>query len=242
MTEIGVIVLAFNEVASLKTTIEKLEVELAERSYKIIISTSLNAKPECQNMAQILASKNQSIEVYFQKKPFVAAAVLEAAAKLDSKFIVYMSADLETPPEIIPNMLDKINESNFDIVLASRWIKGGSFTGYGKLKYITSFLAQKICKVFYPNGLTEFTYGFRVYRKEILEKYSYFEIKHPFFLESLLVPLKFNARIYEVPVNWSPRTEGESVVTLKVLLSYLVPIFRTRFMAKKSFLKHKIVK
>ena len=88
MTEIGVIVLAFNEVASLKTTIEKLEVELAERSYKIIISTSLNAEPECQNMAQILASKNQSIEVYFQKKPYVAAAVLEAAAKLDSKFIV----------------------------------------------------------------------------------------------------------------------------------------------------------
>jgi glycosyltransferase involved in cell wall biosynthesis len=217
VVETGVIVLAFNEVASLKFTIENLIESLSGRSYKIVISTSTFATKECQLMAIELANKNQNVDVYFQIKPFVAAAILEATATLNTKYIVYMSADLETPPEIIPLMIDEINRLGVDIVSASRWINGGSFNGYGKIKYGISLLAQKVCKVVYPNGLTEFTYGFRLYKKEFLSQFNFYEVKHPFFLESLLIPLKFHARLFEIPVKWIPRTEGKSVVTFKVL-------------------------
>ena len=237
MVETGVIVLAFNEVASLKFTIENLIGSLSGRSYKIVISTSTHATKECQLMAIDLANKNHNVDVYFQIKPFVAAAILEATATLDTKYIVYMSADLETPPEIIPLMIDEINRLDVDVVSASRWINGGSFNGYGRIKYGISFIAQKVCKVVYPNGLTEFTYGFRLYKKEFLSQFNFYEVKHPFFLESLLVPLKFNARLFEIPVNWNPRIEGNSVVTFKVLAGYLLPIIRVKIFPKKYFRK-----
>ena len=131
----------------------------------------------------------------------------------------------------------KQKESDFDIVSASRWIPGGSFTGYGPVKYCTSWAAQKLCKIIYRSSLSEFTYGFRIYKRGILVNNRFKEIKHPFFLESLLLPIRQGVRIAEVPVNWIPRTEGASVVGISTLIAYIKPIVRLRFTRKSKFSK-----
>lgn len=235
MTELTVIVLAYNEVSSLKTTIERLNGTLSGQDVKIVISTSSLATRECIKMAKDLTAKFENVSLYFQVKPFVASAVMEVAHQSKSKYIVYMSSDLETPPELVATMLDKIKQTGVDIVLASRWIQNSRFENYGKWKYLVSYLAQKLCKVFYPNGLTEFTYGFRLYKKEVLCEYRYFETKHPFFLESFLVQLKFGMKTCEIPVSWTARSEGKSLVNKITLLRYLVPIVRTKLLPKRFY-------
>ena len=201
----------------------------------IVISTSVHANIKCQEMAIQQSNKYKNVKVHFQSKPFVAAAVLEANLILDCEYIIYMSADGETPSAAIPQMMLTIEEGSFDIVSTSRWIKGGGFDGYGSFKYCVSFLAQLLCKLVFLSKLTEFTYGFRVYKKEILSQLQFREAKHPFFLESLLIPVKLGFSIKEVPARFSHRTEGKSVVNLITLISYLRPILRTR-LAKKSSL------
>jgi hypothetical protein len=233
-TELGIIVLAFNEVDSLAETITQLRMCLTEVNCEIVISTSLHATIECQQMAKSLAQKYENVSCYFQVKPFVAAAVLEAAQNIDSQFLVYMSADGETPAEAVPRMLDMQRRVNADVVSTSRWIKNGSFIDYGGIKYFTSFLAQQLCRVVYQSRLTEFTYGFRLYRSEILKDYNYFEVRHPFFLETLLVPLRAGYKIREIPVKWVPRVEGETVVTLPTLISYLRPLIFTRIRSRTA--------
>jgi glycosyltransferase involved in cell wall biosynthesis len=233
-TELGIIVLAFNEVDSLDETISKIQTYLSEIEYEIVISTSNQATIECQNMAKHLARKYNKVSCYFQVKPFVAAAVLEVAQNMDTEFLVYMSADGETPAEAIPRMLEVQRLSDADVVSTSRWIKGGSFTNYGGAKYLTSLLAQQLCRLIYQSRLTEFTYGFRLYRSEILKNYNYREVRHPFFLETLLVPLRLGYKIREIPVKWVPRVEGETVVTLTTLISYLRPLIFTRIQTKRT--------
>ena len=232
--ELGIIVLAFNEVESLKETISQLEIYLKGIDCKVIISTSTHATIECQQMARDLAEKHHNVSCYFQVKPFVAAAVQEAAQNIDSQFLVYMSADGETPAEAVPRMLAMQKLVNADVVSTSRWIKGGSFSNYGGVKYLISFLAQQLCRLVYQSRLTEFTYGFRLYRSEILTDYNYHEQRHPFFLETLLVPLRMGYKIREIPVNWVPRVEGETVVNLSTLISYLRPLFFTRIRTRKT--------
>lgn len=231
--ELGIIVLAFNEVDSLEETIFQIQAWLHEIDYEIVISTSQHATIECQDMAKDLAQKYNKVSCYFQMKPFVAAAVLEVAQNSEAKFLVYMSADGETPAEAIPRMLEMQKLSDADVVSTSRWIKGGSFTNYGGVKYLTSLLAQQLCRLVYQSRLTEFTYGFRLYRSEILKNYNYREERHPFFLETLLVPLRLGYKIIEIPVKWVPRVEGETVVTLPTLVSYLRPLIFTRIQNKK---------
>jgi dolichol-phosphate mannosyltransferase len=226
---LSIIVLAFNEDKSLIETISKLNALLPKTQTEIIISTTDRATWQCQNTAAMLERSNENVRVYFQKEPYVAAAVLEPLPSLKGKVVVYMSADGETPPECIPEMVRMQERYNLDIVSTSRWIPGGSFNDYGKIKYLISWCAQRLCKIVYSSQLTEFTYGFRLYRKETLLQSVYKESKHPFFLESLLVPLRLGARIQEIPVEWHIRKEGESVVKISDLIGYLRPIFRIRF-------------
>jgi glycosyltransferase involved in cell wall biosynthesis len=235
MTELTVIVLAYNEVNSLNETIKKLNSSLSGQDVKIVISTSLHATHECRKMAEDLEVKFKNVSIHIQVKPYVAPAVMEVAHQSNTKYIVYMSSDLETPPELVATMLEKAKSTGVDIVIASRWIQNSKFENYGKWKYLLSYSAQKLCKFVYPNGLTEFTYGFRLYKKAALCKYKYLETKHPFFLESLLVQLKFNMRICEIPVSWKARDEGKSLVKKITLLRYLVPIFRTKLLPKRFY-------
>jgi dolichol-phosphate mannosyltransferase len=237
MTELTVIVLAYNEVYSLKATIEKLNSSLSGQDANIVISTSSHATYECRKMAEDLIAKFKNVSMHIQVKPYVASAVMEVAHVSNTKYVVYMSSDLETPPELVVTMLDKAKATGVDIVIASRWIQNSTFENYGKWKYLLSYLAQKLCKFVYPNGLTEFTYGFRLYKKEVLCEYRYLETKHPFFLESLLIQLKFDMKICEIPVSWKPRNEGKSLVNKITLIRYLVPIFRTKLLPKRFYLK-----
>ncbi len=227
-TEIGIIVLAFNEVESLASTISEIQLSLGSRDFEIVISTSRNGTLDCQKTAEQLALKYPNVSCHFQVRPYVAAAVLEVAKELDSDFIIYMSADGETPAEAIPRMLEKQKSTNADIISASRWISGGSFSNYGGLKYLISLLAQQFCRVAYFSKLTEFTYGFRLYKSGILKNYEFLEQKHPFFLETLLVPIRAGHIIYEIPVQWQSRTEGDSVANIQTLISYLRPLIWTR--------------
>jgi dolichol-phosphate mannosyltransferase len=237
LNKLGIIVLSFDEVQSLKNTIRELNDLPLGFTPDIVISTSVHANIKCQEMAIELTNRFTNVKVHFQSKPFVAAAVLEANLVLDSEYIVYMSADGETPAAAIPQMLLTIEEGSFDIVSTSRWIKGGGFVGYGFFKYCLSFLAQLVCKIFFLSKLTEFTYGFRIYRKEILTQLNFREAKHPFFLESLLIPLKLGFSIKEVPARYIHRNEGKSVVNLLTLISYLRPILRIRLAEKSSLWK-----
>jgi dolichol-phosphate mannosyltransferase len=236
MNKLSIIVLAFNEVVSLRHTVEELHQVTDYQTTKIIISTSVYAKEECREEAESLSGRFDNVRVYVQNKPFVAAAVLEALNLCDSTFIIYMSSDKETPATLVPLLLEEIDNRQLDIVSASRWIVGGSFYGYGIMKLFVSKSAQLLCKIIYMSSLTEFTYGFRIYRKSILINGKFKETKHPFFLESLLVPLRLGSKIAEIPVKWTPRTEGESVVDIKTLLTYLRPIIAVRLTRKRNLL------
>lgn len=234
MNKLGIIVLSFDEIKSLENTIHELNELPLGFIPDIVISTSVHANIKCQEMAIELSNSYRNVKVHFQSKPFVAAAILEANLILDCEYIIYMSADGETPSAAIPQMLLTIEEGSFDIVSTSRWIKGGGFVGYGFFKYCVSFLAQLLCKIFFLSKLTEFTYGFRIYRKDILSQLQFKEAKHPFFLESLLIPVRLGFSIKEVPARYLHRTEGKSVVNLLTLISYLRPILRTRFANKSN--------
>ena len=234
MNELAIIVLAFNEVRSLEVTIEEVVYLVKNIKTEVIIATSLRATPQCITKALQLEGRFDNVRVYFQNEPYVAAAVLESFQTLNSKYFIYMSADKETPAALIPHLLDKIKRTESDIVCASRWIAKNSFSDYGRIKYIVSLSAQKLCKLLYRSKLSEFTYGYRIYRSELFQKLIFKEKKHPFFLESLLIPIRLKCKIVEIPVHWEARDEAESVVNLPTLFSYIRPVLRILFVRPEN--------
>lgn len=228
-----IIVLAFSEDEALKDTVGGLLVGFGSLKPTIVISTSQHATSECQSTAIQLGLIHENVSVYFQKEPFVAAAVMEVVRNIPADYVIYMSADGETPAEFAPLLIREIIATDADIVSASRRLPGGSLTDYGLIKSIVSSMAQVVCRIVYNSKLTEFTYGYRVYKYSCLLGINLKEKKHPFFLESLLIPIRLGFNIAEIPVAWVSRKEGESVMNIKTLLSYLRPIVEVRWRRRR---------
>ena len=223
---LSVIVTAMDETTSLQETVAGI-IDLAlSIKTEIIIATSKRADANCIATARQLEGKYPNlVKVYIQKYPFVAAAITEAASISNSDYIVVMAADGETPYEAIPSMISKMIDG-VDVVCTSRWIYENSFENYGRIKLILNRSAQILCKIFYPSNLTDYTFGFRLYKKKFLTNIKYKESRHPFFLESILIPIKLGANCVEVPVTWKPRIEGASLATKMDVVQYLRPILR----------------
>jgi hypothetical protein len=144
-----------------------------------------------------------------------------------------MSSDLETDPDSIPMMLDKILKNpELDIVATSRWLDSRSFSGYGPLMLTFNYLFQKMLKIVTRKKLTDFTYAFRIYRADAIKNINWRESRHGFFLESLLIPLRNGVTVAEIPSKWSQRTEGVRHIVLKDYLTYLTVL--QNYMKKRS--------
>lgn len=95
----------------------------------------------------------------------------EKAAELcqPEDIIIRMDCDDTHDPKYIPSMIKKINEG-FDVVIASRFQKGGGSFGVNTYRNLISRTANLIMKLFFPiKGLWEYSCGYRAYRAESVQ-------------------------------------------------------------------------
>ena len=124
--------------------------------------------------------------------------------------ILMIASDLETHPKEVKKMIKELKKNKDLIIGASRWLKMGGFQQYNFIKLMFNFIFQIFFKLFFFSNLTDFTYGFRIFPKKIIQKYLWKELKHPLCLELILRPLKDGYKSIEIPVQWKPRQEGVS--------------------------------
>ena len=236
----SIIIAAVNETFSLKETVNRT-LALCDRAdlAEFIIVMGKITTPECRRAAEEIHDSNCGVPVvlYDQKRPFVGPAYQESFLLAKGSHLVMMSADLETPPECVPLFIAGAKKHPGDIVTASRWIKGGSFSGYSKVKWACNFVFQKLIGILFGSSNTDLTYGFRLFPTALMQKINWEETKHPFFLETALKPLRLGVRMYEVPAKWEARPEGESVNSFFHNFAYFKTAWRVRRMNRDAIVK-----
>ena len=81
----------------------------------------------------------------------------------DDDIVIRMDCDDTHEPEFVVGMIDKIN-SGYDMVIASRFVKGGAQEGLSAYRKTISMLANNFMKFFFPvKGLKEYSSGYRAY-------------------------------------------------------------------------------
>jgi dolichol-phosphate mannosyltransferase len=89
--------------------------------------------------------------------------------KLDD-IIITMDADNSHPPELAVKMIGKIN-SGADLVIASRYEKGGAEIGLMFYRSIFSKTINKILQIIFPiRNIKDYTCGYRAYSGQLLSK------------------------------------------------------------------------
>ncbi len=128
------------------------------------------------------------------------------------RLVVVMDADLQHPPELLPAMVQRLQEGPA-LVLASRYAPGGSAGPRSFSRWAYSRGAEWIAKLFLPEArrVTDPVSGYFGFRREI-----WFPL-HPehrgYKLLLFLLAMADGRPIAEVGYRFEPRTEGASKVT-----------------------------
>jgi hypothetical protein len=128
-------------------------------------------------------------------------------------------ADLSDDVTVVPRMVELIREDGYDIVCASRYMRGGQQIGGPWLKQLLSRTAG--ISLYWLGGLPthDATNAFRAYRRSVLEDFPI--ESRAGFAYSLEITAKAHAagrRIAEVPSTWRDRSAGQSRFRLRAWL------------------------
>jgi dolichol-phosphate mannosyltransferase len=83
--------------------------------------------------------------------------------------VVTMDADNSHPPELVPLMLERIDDG-YDLVIASRFVRGGREEGVPWRRRMLSRMAGLVfCSACPIPGVRDYTTGFRAYRAALLQ-------------------------------------------------------------------------
>ena len=156
-------------------------------------------------------------------------AVKTGIARALGKYIVFMDADGSHTPEFLPNLYE--HREGFDIVIASRYVKGGYTENPLPLIYMS-----KILNIFYAVVLNlkchDVSNSFKLYRGELLKDLNLrcdnFDI-----VEEILIKIKRKKKdlsFKEVPFTFKKRMFGQTKRNLGLfIVTYLFTLLRLRF-------------
>lgn len=234
----SVILPVMNETHSLLKTIEIIERDCAPDVREYVIVVCKRTTPESIRICEEVRDRDPDrFVLHYQGLPFLGGAIREAFDLARGSHVVMMASDLETDPNDVKALIAAAREKPEGIATASRWIKGGDFVGYNRLKLVLNLVFQKFFSALFLTRLTDMTYGYRIFPARLVKSIEWEELKHPFLFETLIKPLRLGVPIREIPSKWSARTEGESQNTFMRNFDYFRTGLYVRFCPRARLLR-----
>jgi dolichol-phosphate mannosyltransferase len=165
------------------------------------------------------------IEIIRREGKFgLGSAIVAGLQSATGDLLVVMDGDFSHPPQAIPSIIETLNDSNCDIVVASRYIKGGSIIGWPFKRRLMSKGASKIAQYGLGIEVKDPVSGFFAFKRDIIDGIKFDAIGYKMLLE-ILVKTK-GARVREVPYTFTNRSIGKSKLDVRVMYDYLRAVVR----------------
>ncbi len=191
--------------------------------YEIILVVSPRSIESSVAICRDMERTRKGVKFYFQKvNPGLGRAVREGLNHATGTHVLMMDSDGEMAPEDVPKMIKKMKESRCDMVIGSRWMKGGGVEGYGTIKYLFNRSFQILLKILYITKLHDLTLGFKLMDRRIADRVKFKSNFHDIAMETTIKPLKYGYKVTEVPVIWRSRTVGLSKNNISINLRYII--------------------
>ena len=120
---ISLIIPTYNERDNIIPLVERIHRALSNYDYRVLFVDD-NSQDGTAEIAISLAQKYPVDVIVRKNKKGLASAVVDGLRHATGETIGVMDADLQTPPEVIPDLLKAI-DSGADMAIASRYVPGG---------------------------------------------------------------------------------------------------------------------
>lgn len=216
---LSLVIPVFNEKDNIGELIQCVQESLKDYSYEIIFVD--DSDDETPMIISRFVRKDERIKlIHRENKTGLASAVIRGFEDAQGDILAVMDGDLQHPPELLPKMMNEI-EQGADIAVPSRFIPGGSDGGLNWFRKLVSAAARYSGRILIKKlrRVSDHTSGMFMFRREVIKGKQLNPVGWKILMEILVIGNY--QTLVEIPYVFSPRNLGRSKLNLKVQLQYL---------------------
>ena len=208
--KLNVIIPCYNEKNTIEIILDKvLNVNIEPNKKKIIVIDD-NSNDGSRDILKKYENKNDIEILYHEKNYGKGKAIRSGLTKVEEGLVLIQDADLEYNPRDYKKLLKPFEEANADVVYGSRFLGGQE---YSRIHYFWHFIANKIltflCNFFTNLNMTDMETGYKVFKKENIDKIDLLEDSFGIEPELTIKLAKQKLRFFEVPISYNGRSYAE---------------------------------
>ncbi len=226
MVEISIVVPTYNERENIENLLHAVSKTLEGYDYEIIVVDD-NSPDGTARIVQEYAAEVDRIRLLVRSgKLGLGSAILDGFRMAKGNYFLMIDADLSHRPEDIKRLID--NRKGADIVIGSRYIKGGKIIGWPIKRRIISRSAVGLAKTLFNLKVKDPVSGFALYKKEIFERQSskLDPIGYKLLLEILVKSQELT--VTEIPITFLERKNGQSKLNIDEIINFIKLCWRLR--------------
>ena len=240
MNSILVCIPTYNEIENIESILARLFSANPDVHALVIDDSSPDGTAE---VVQSLQSSNENLHLL--KNPTKSGlggayrAGFSWALARDFEYVIEMDADGSHQPEQLPSLISKISSS--DVVIGSRWTKGGSVVNWPLSRKILSLGGNFYVRTVLGIKVKDATAGYRIYSKKALQELNLVESQsqgYIFQVDGTYRAIKHNLKVTEVPIEFVERSLGQSKMSTRIVLEAITQV--TIWAFKHRVLRQKI--
>ena len=225
---LSVVLPCYNEEAILKLNLLEIikYLEKANEKYRWeIIMIDDGSKDDTGSIADSFEQKYNNVRVIHHPTNLNLGNALKTGFKnAKGDIIVVMDIDLSYSVDHIGRMVDKMVETNSDIVIASPYMKGGQVTDVPFTRKIMSLWVNQFMRIAAQDKYHTYTGMVRAYRKDFIQTVNLKTKDYEINPEILYKAMILRARIVEIPahLDWTEQNKfaGKRKSSMKVLRGF----------------------
>ncbi|WP_268541850.1 glycosyltransferase [Candidatus Nitrosotenuis cloacae] len=229
-TQVSIIIPTYNESQNILQMLKSIEEHLPENTTAQTIVVDDNSPDGTGRLVDdylknVKKIANHTIDVIHRKtKEGLSSAILKGIQYATGNTIVVMDSDLSHPASLLPKMLDALKHQKCDIVIASRYVQGGSIRGWTLKRKLMSKIATLIAKRGLSVDAKDPMSGFFAFKRQVIQGLKFDAIGYKMLLEILVK--KKNANVLEIPYTFTNRKFGSSKLDAKTVTDYFRAVWK----------------
>jgi dolichol-phosphate mannosyltransferase len=230
--QISIVIPTFNEADNIAPLVSMISdvLEPIHVTYELIyVDDSNDTTPD---VIERIALEDEHVSLIHrpkERRTGLATAFLEGFTVAKAPYVFCMDGDLQHPPQLLPALLQELEEDGVGMVVASRFAKGGSDRGYNELhrRIFTKILQFMVWTILPATRKTSDPMtGFFAFKSYLVS--PYLKQMHPLgfkILIEILVRVP-NLIVRDIPLTFRERTSGISKASIKVAIAFLQQVIR----------------
>lgn len=200
--KVSVIIPTLNEVSTIKMVLDSIPKDIVDE----ILVIDGHSKDGTVELV-----KKLGYPIYFEEGNGFGAAFATGAKKATGDIIVFINSDYSHDANDIAKFLKKIDEG-YDIVMASRYLKGGGSDDDSLLHYIGNRIITFTANMIHGTHYSDILYFYLAAKKEVFEKVKTTAQGFEYCIELPIKAHKSGFRITQVPSFERKRAGGKAKV------------------------------